>query len=191
MRVVAGQYGSRKLAAVPGKGTRPTTDKVKESIFNLIGGFFSGGCCLDFYAGSGAIAIEAVSRGMDRAVLCEKSSLAITTIQENIIMTKETEKFTLLKGDNRRSLENYAHERTGLVFDLVFLDPPYAKEQIVEDIQWLNGKDLLNQDAIIICETDPDHKLPETIENFKKEKYKQYGLSCVHVYYRKAGKLNE
>src|SRR5699024_12332007 len=108
MRVISGNYGSRRLKAVPGQNTRPTTYKIKESMFNLIGGYFDGGICLDFYAGSGVLAIEADSIGMDSAVLCEKHRPAIETSNESLKMTKEEERFTLLMSDNHKSSRNYA-----------------------------------------------------------------------------------
>ena len=89
MRVVAGKYGGRPLKTLEGKTTRPTTDKVKGAIFNMIGPYFDGGRVLDLYAGSGSLAIEAISRGMASAVLVEKDRRAQTIISQNIIMTSE------------------------------------------------------------------------------------------------------
>lgn len=85
MRVVAGKYGGRPLKTLEGKTTRPTTDKVKGAIFNMIGPYFDGGRVLDLYAGSGSLAIEAISRGMASAVLVEKDRRAQTIISQNII----------------------------------------------------------------------------------------------------------
>ena len=84
MRIISGEFGGRRLKAVPGQNTRPTTDKTKESLFNILGGYFDGGVMLDMYSGSGAVAIEAVSRGMDRAFLFENNRLAQKTIEQNI-----------------------------------------------------------------------------------------------------------
>ena len=93
MRVVAGKYGGRPLKTLDGKKTRPTTDKVKGAIFNMIGPYFDGGRVLDLYAGSGSLAIEAISRGMEEAVLVEKDRRAQVIISENIQMTKESTRF--------------------------------------------------------------------------------------------------
>src|SRR5690606_38226907 len=127
MRVITGEYGGRRLKAVPGENTRPTTDKIKESLFNMIGPYFDGGNCLDLFAGSGGLAIEAVSRGMDKAVLIDKAPAAIKVIQENIAVTKEEEKFKVIRGDAARVINNLKSEQQ--VFDLVFLDPPYANNK--------------------------------------------------------------
>ena len=104
MRIITGEYGGRKLKAVPGNNTRPTTDKVKESIFNIIGPYFDGGVCLDLFAGSGGLAIEAVSRGMEKAVLIDQDPLAIKTIKENISVTKEADKFDVYRNDANRAI---------------------------------------------------------------------------------------
>ena len=96
----------------------------------MIGPYFEGGRVLDLYAGSGGLSIEAVSRGMSSAVLVEKDRRAQNIVAENIRMTKETSKFQLLKMESSRALE-----QVDGVFNLIFLDPPYAKEQIVSDIE--------------------------------------------------------
>ena len=85
MRIIAGEFGGRRLKAVPGMKTRPTTDKIKESMFNIIGPYFDGGRALDLFAGSGGLSIEAVSRGVDQAVLIDRQYQAIKTIKENIL----------------------------------------------------------------------------------------------------------
>ena len=92
MRVVAGKYGGRPLKTLDGKTTRPTTDKVKGAIFNMIGPYFDSGRVLDLYAGSGSLAIEAISRGMETAILVERDRRAQAIISENIEITKEPER---------------------------------------------------------------------------------------------------
>lgn len=182
MRVVSGKYGSRPLKPVPGKNTRPTTDKIKESIFNLIHGVHGNGYMLDFYGGSGAIAIEAVSRGMAHAVITEKHPLALKTINENIKMTKEEDRFTVLSGDNQSSILSYQKNNPEIIFDLVMLDPPYKKEQIAQDIEFLTIHQLIDHASIIICETDNETFLPEQLDNWVKYRFKQYGLTSIHLY---------
>ena len=179
MRVVAGKYGGRPLKTLDGKTTRPTTDKVKGAIFNMIGPYFEGGRVLDLYAGSGSLAIEALSRGMDTAVLVEKDRRAQAIIFENIHMTKEAIRFELLKMESSRALNIV----TG-IFDLVLLDPPYAKEQIVEDIEKLEERQLLSQDVLVVCETGKEVELPEEIAGLGIWKQKIYGISKVTVYVR-------
>ncbi len=97
MRVVSGEYGGRTLKTLEGKNTRPTGDKVRAAIFSMLGQYFEGGLVLDLYSGSGGLAIEAISRGCDRAIMVEKDRQAQQVIQTNIDMTKDNERFTLMK----------------------------------------------------------------------------------------------
>ncbi|KXT70333.1 16S rRNA (guanine(966)-N(2))-methyltransferase RsmD [Streptococcus cristatus] len=179
MRVVSGKYRGRPLKTLDGKTTRPTTDKVKGAIFNMIGPYFDGGRVLDLYAGSGSLGIEAVSRGKESAVLVEKDRRAQAVVAENIVMTKETTRFELLKMESSRALENLTGQ-----FDLVLLDPPYAKEQIISDIEKMAERKLLSEDIMVVCETDKSVDLPEEIADLGIWKQKIYGISKVTVYVR-------
>ena len=145
----------------------------------MIGPYFEGGRVLDLYAGSGGLSIEAVSRGMSSAVLVERDRKAQAVIAENIQMTKEISKFQLLKMEADRALE-----QVGGTFDLVFLDPPYAKEQIVADIEKMAERNLFSQEIMVICETDKSVELPEEIACLGIWKEKIYGISKVTVYVR-------
>ena len=180
MRVITGEYGGRRLKAVPGESTRPTTDKIKESLFNMIGPYFDGGTCLDLFAGSGGLSIEAVSRGMDKAVLIDKAPAAMKVIRENIAVTKEEEKFTVIRGDAAKVIRNLKNEQQ--VFDLVFLDPPYAKQQIVSQIEELLDNGMLSPEALIVCEVDKKVDLPETIKNARVYKSAEYGITKIMIY---------
>ncbi len=145
----------------------------------MIGPYFEGGRVLDLYAGSGGLSIEAVSRGMSSAVLVERERKAQAVIAENIQMTKEVSKFQLVKMEADRALE-----QVGGTFDLVFLDPPYAKEQIVADIEKMAERNLFSQEVMVVCETDKSVELPEEIACLGIWKEKIYGISKVTVYVR-------
>ena len=145
----------------------------------MIGPYFDGGRVLDLYAGSGGLSIEAVSRGMSSAVLVEKDRRAQSIVAENIQMTKESAKFQLLKMEAERALDQLEG-----VFDLVFLDPPYAKEQIVSDIEKMAERNLLADDVMVVCETDKSVELPEEIACLGIWKEKIYGIRKVTVYVR-------
>ena len=179
MKIVSGIYGGRPLKTLEGKTTRPTSDKVRGAIFNMIGPYFEGGRVLDLYAGSGGLSIEAVSRGISSAVLVERDRKAQAIVAENIQMTKEVGKFQLLKMDAERALEQVAGE-----FDLIFLDPPYANEQIVADIEKKAEGALFSEDVMVVCETDKAIELPEEIACLGIWKEKIYGISKVTVYVR-------
>lgn len=145
----------------------------------MIGPYFEGGRVLDLYAGSGGLSIEAVSRGMTSAVLVERDRKAQAIVAENIQMTKEVGKFQLLKMDAERALEQVSGG-----FDLIFLDPPYAKEQIVADIEKMAERELFSEDVMVVCETDKAVELPEEIACLGIWKEKIYGISKVTVYVR-------
>lgn len=145
----------------------------------MIGPYFEGGRVLDLYAGSGGLSIEAVSRGMSSAVLVERDRKAQAIVSENIQMTKEVGKFQLLKMDSERALEQVSGE-----FDIIFLDPPYAKEQIVADIEKMAERELFSEDVMVVCETDKAVELPEEIACLGIWKEKIYGISKVTVYVR-------
>ncbi|EGJ27276.1 16S rRNA (guanine(966)-N(2))-methyltransferase RsmD [Streptococcus porcinus] len=179
MRIVSGEFGGRPLKTLPGKTTRPTSDKVRGAVFNMIGPYFEGGRVLDLFAGSGGLAIEAVSRGMSQAILVERDRGAQAIIQENIKMTKSESQFQLLKMDAQQALLQLDH-----AFDLIFLDPPYAKEEIVATIELLDQKALLGPEVMVVCETDKSVQLPEEIGSVGIWKEKIYGISKVTVYVR-------
>lgn len=184
MRVISGTYGGRTLASLPGDNTRPTGDQLKETLFNIIGPSFKGGKVLDLYAGSGALGIEAVSRGMDEAILVDRSRAAIPVIEENIQMTKEEAKFEALlsSADAALSLLGNRHEK----FTLVFLDPPYGKQTIEEDILQLLQYELLNDVALIVCETDKNVTLPEEIGELFTWQVRKYGNAKLTIYQKGA-----
>ncbi|AWN19264.1 16S rRNA (guanine(966)-N(2))-methyltransferase RsmD [Streptococcus sobrinus] len=177
MRIIAGNFGGRPLKTLEGKTTRPTSDKVRGAIYSMIGPFFAGGRVLDLYAGSGGLSIEAISRGMDQAVLVERDRRAQAVIEANIAMTKAQDQFRLIKRDAKQVLPTLTGQ-----FDLVLLDPPYAKEEIVKTIGKLQEHDLLSPEVMIVCETDKSVDLPETLGDLRLWKQKVYGISKVTVY---------
>ncbi|MEY8444783.1 16S rRNA (guanine(966)-N(2))-methyltransferase RsmD [Enterococcus ratti] len=180
MRVISGIYGGRRLKSLAGVTTRPTTDKVKESIFNMIGPYFEGGEVLDLFSGSGSLAIEAISRGCEHAVCVEKNYQAIKVIKENIEQTKELEKFIVLKLDADKAIEKLANDHW--VFDYLFLDPPYAKQKIEDQVIKMSELNLFKKSAVIVCETDKTVELPEKIASFIQIRKKNYGITSVTIY---------
>jgi 16S rRNA (guanine966-N2)-methyltransferase len=183
MRVVAGINKGRPLKAVPGKNTRPTTDKVKESVFQILGPFFQGGSCLDLFAGSGSLGIEALSRGMDTCVFVDKNPKAIQTIRENIGMLKLEDQVEIFRTEAYRALS--AASKRGLSFDLIFLDPPYRKYNYLELIDTIEKEELLHAGGIIYCEHDSHDKLPESLSGFIMKKHANYGGTIGITIYQK------
>lgn len=189
MRIIAGKYAKRNLFTLKSNDTRPTGDKVKESIFNSLGQFFDGGVVLDLYAGSGALGIEAISRGYTNAYLVDRAQPAVEIIKKNVELTKEPERFLVFKQPDFVALNNF--NKNGLKFDLVFLDPPYKKQQIVKVMTKLDRDDLLNPDAVVVAETDSETTLGE-VENFTIIKNQKYGNTNVIFYqYEKWEKMKK
>ena len=179
MRIISGEFGGRRLKAVPGQNTRPTTDKIKESLFNILGGYFYVGVMLDMYSGSGAVAIEAVSRGMERAFLFENNRLAQKTIEQNIEITKSPEQFHLKRQNVKQGLKTIASDPAFEPFELVFMDPPYRLQEIVKDIEQLQELNLVSPDCVIVCEVDKEVQLPELILGFEQYKRVEYGITAL------------
>jgi len=179
MRIVSGTYGGRPLKAVPGSATRPTTDKVKEAIFSMIGPYFDGGNSLDLYAGSGGLSIEGVSRGIENAVLVDRQFAAIKTIEANIAITKEPDKFKVIKNTAENAMQMLANHAP---FDLLYFDPPYAKQTIQADVEKLQELGLIAPDAVLVAETDQVADLPDSFAGFELWKQKDYGITVVTVY---------
>ncbi len=180
MRVIAGDFKGRKLNSLSGDNTRPTSDKIKGSIFNMIGPYFDEEIILDLFSGSGNLAIEGVSRGCKKAYCFDNHFKAISIIKENIALTKKEEAFIVKKMDADKALEWLSVENEQ--FDLIFLDPPYAKQRIVQQIEKILSLNLLNEHAKIICETDKKVDLPEMILNLKQIKVQDYGVTKVTIY---------
>ncbi|MDP5273394.1 16S rRNA (guanine(966)-N(2))-methyltransferase RsmD [Chengkuizengella sp. 2205SS18-9] len=180
MRVISGVSRGRKLKAVPGSHTRPTTDKVKEAIFSRIGPYFSGGIVLDLFAGTGALGIEAISRGMDRGVFIDINPKSIEVIKENINAVSQTNQAEIYRNDAKRALKVCAKRE--LKFDLVFLDPPYKLEVTEEILQHMDSLSLFEKEAIVVVEHDAVHTYNENIGKLQSARRVVYGDTAVTFY---------
>ncbi|WP_077325970.1 16S rRNA (guanine(966)-N(2))-methyltransferase RsmD [Virgibacillus siamensis] len=187
MRIIAGTCKGRQLQPVTGKSTRPTTDKVKEAVFQMIGPFFNGGNCLDLFAGSGSLGLEALSRGMAHGVFVDKHPKAIHTIHGNVKTLNMEEKTEIFRADAFRALQ--AASKRNLQFDLVFLDPPYGKVNYEKLLEKIDGLQLLTKNGMIYCEHDTSEQLAPEIGNFSIMKHADYGGTIgVTIYKRKEGR---
>lgn len=187
MRVIAGTLKGRHIKAVPGNLTRPTTDKVKEAIFQIIGPFFDKGSCLDLFAGSGALGIEALSRGMDYAVFVDKQSKAIHTIHENLKDLQLGDRTEAFRTDAFRAIQ--AAAKRDLHFDLILLDPPYQKANYGELLNEITQLNLINENGYIYCEHDQREDLPKYLQAYTLVKQASYGGTIGISLYQKKGKL--
>lgn len=180
MRVISGSAKGRTLKAVPGMGTRPTTDKVKEAVFSMIGPYFEGGQVLDLFAGTGGLSIEALSRGMEHAVLTDVDKKAIDTIRQNLQITGLADRAEIYRNDAVRAIKALIKKEAK--FDLVFLDPPY-KLKVIEDLleQLLQGE-LLADEAVVVVEHDAEDRYETSIGTLKWVRRAEYGDTAITIY---------
>ncbi|MFF5993202.1 16S rRNA (guanine(966)-N(2))-methyltransferase RsmD [Lysinibacillus sp. KU-BSD001] len=182
MRVVAGERKGMPLKAITGTTTRPTTDKVKESIFNMIGPFFDGGIALDLFAGSGGLGIEALSRGADRAIFVEKDGKAFGTLQENIKKCRYEDYVEAFRTDAVRAVK--ALLKRDIQIDYLFVDPPYHKKEYYDLVETLIQGDKLTEYATIVCEHSTEIQLPANYGAFTCMRQETYGGTIVSIYRR-------
>lgn len=162
MRVISGLAKGTILYTLEGNATRPTLDRVKEAIFNIIQMDIQDSVVLDLFSGSGALGIEALSRGAKKAVLCDKSKSAINIIKLNLQKTHLEENAIVLQEDYSRAL-NFL--KNTYQFDLIFLDPPYKEEFVKESVEKIIQLNLLQKSGKIIIETDDEERILKEIEN--------------------------
>lgn len=150
MRIIAGSKRRLPLKTLQGRDVRPTTDRIKETLFNMIQIELAGSCFLDLFAGSGQIGLEAVSRGARYAVFVEHSKKAAECIRENINFTKSEQECLLLQKDVISALRSLEGKHT---FDIIFMDPPYGEFLEKETLLYLKDSSLAGEDTLIIVET--------------------------------------
>ena len=172
MRIIGGNSRGTKLYTLEGLNTRPTLDRVKESMFNILQNTIKDRIVLDLFAGSGAIGLEFISRGAKKAVLCEKEKKAIDIINKNVQKMRVESKVEIAFIDYRKFLETSNGK-----YDLIFLDPPYETDFISKSIELIIKNKLLNDDGIIIAETDQEERVVKELENIEIEIYdiRKYG----------------
>ena len=175
MRVISGTARGKKLNTLSGLNTRPTLDRVKEAVFSIIQFDLEDKYVLDLFSGSGALAIESLSRGAKYAVLCDNSYEAIRIIKQNIKETKFEDKSEIINKDYVEALKKLNKQNTK--FDIIFLDPPYELNISKEAIKLILELGLLNEDGIIIIESDEKDREIKNLENLNVEVYdsRKYG----------------
>lgn len=170
MRIIAGTMRGRNLKTVDGLSTRPTSDKVKGAIFNVLRDKVIDSKVLDLFAGTGNLAIEALSRGAKEAVLVEESSAALKVIMENLKIAGVLDCTKLIPKEALRFLASSQE-----VFDLIFLDPPYRKGLIEKIIPLLANPCRLSPNGVIVAETSKDEEIIAEFYPFEVRKVSKYG----------------
>ena len=162
MRIISGTARGTKLYTLEGNDTRPTLDRVKEPLFSIIQGKIKNAVVLDLFSGSGALALEALSRGAKKAILCDNSPRAIEVIKKNIEKTHLGHKAELFCIDYKKCL-NKINEK----LDLVFLDPPYETNIAVKSLEIIINNNLLSEKGLIVLETDDEKRELDQIKKIK------------------------
>ena len=165
MRVISGHKKGKKLEWPKVDFIRPTTDKVKESIFNIIQFTTADADFLDLFAGSGAIGLEAASRGAKKAILCDKSKEAMSIIKRNIEKTHLEQNVETYLDDYKKVLENKIKEK----LDIIYIDPPYESDCAINSIKIILKKELITKDSIIMIETDRKKEIEESLKEIELE----------------------
>ena len=160
MRIISGIARGTKLYTLDGNNTRPTLDRIKEPLFSIIQNNIKDAIVLDLFSGSGALGLEALSRGAKKAILCDKSYEAMDVIKRNIDKTHFEEKTEVFYGDYKKCLDKLNEK-----IDLIFIDPPYKLNIAVKAVDIILKKDLLAKDGIIVLETDDEQRILREIES--------------------------
>lgn len=163
MRVISGTAKGTKLNSIEELSTRPTLDRVKESLFNIVQSRIEDSIVLDLFSGSGAIGIEFLSRGCKKAYLCDISRSAVDMINQNLERTRLKENAIVINKDYKKCLQDFS--KLNVQFDLIFIDPPYKDDIAVDSVKNILSLGLLKEKGLIIIETDEKDR---EIENLKK-----------------------
>ena len=177
MRIIGGEARGRTIEAPAGRHTRPTLDRVRENMFNMLQYDVPGSRILDLFAGSGALSLEALSRGAEFAVMADNDRNAAETEKRNIARLKYEDRTRTFQCDWRKAAEILSHEKA--VFDLVFLDPPYAMQDLREVFAALVP--LIHQDTLVVLEHEAA-KTYITAEGFTARKHRAWGFCAMTVY---------
>lgn len=185
MRIIAGKAKGRKILSPPTYETRPTLDRVKESIFSMIQWDIPEAVTIDVFAGTGSLGLEAASRGASECYLVDKSPVTFPVLKKNIENLGFGDFCHALNTDAYSALRSLASR--GKVFDLIFIDPPYMKNLIPEAMQIVDEKNLLQEDGLIVTKIDSAEEIFEGTENIKLTRVKKYGNTTVCLYRIKEG----
>lgn len=182
MKITSGIYKYRNIE-VP-KSARPTTGKVREAVFSMITAWIPGASVLDLFAGSGAMGLEALSRGADHCIFCETDRKTLRILDGNIRSCGAGESCEVIGKDFRAAISSIAADaRDAAAFDIVILDPPYAETGYYgEAIEALLQTGLLGEESVVVAEHLYDNKLPETYACMKRIREKKYGNIGVDLY---------
>lgn len=186
MRVIAGTARGRRLKELEGMDTRPTTDKVKESMFNILQFDLEGRRVLDLFAGTGQLGIEALSRGAAFAAFVERRPDAVRLIRENLAATEFTGQARVVQGDSQEFLAGLREK-----FDIILLDPPYEAGLLEPVLERIAGFDILSPHGIIVAEHPAGNTMPELPAPYVLYRTYRYGRIALTIWHRAGDERNE
>ncbi|MBW1766785.1 MAG: 16S rRNA (guanine(966)-N(2))-methyltransferase RsmD [Deltaproteobacteria bacterium] len=182
MRITGGQAKGRLLASLKGLYIRPSSGRVKEAVFNLIGQDITGAKVLDLFAGTGSLGIEALSRGALWALFIDNSQQSIKLIRKNLMLCGYEPLGFVLKRDLIRGLP-WRHSLMKKKFDLVFIDPPYGKKFILPILKELSDREILLSPSVVVAETSRTDNLPSVLGKLELVKTRAYGETRINIYH--------
>lgn len=180
MRIITGIAKGRAIKAPEGENTRPTSDRVKESLFNIISKKIYGARVLDMFSGTGNLGLEAISRGAEVCTFIENSNNTYKVLSMNVESLGFVSNSELYKGDAFNVLERLG--RNNKKYDIIFLDPPYSMGLVEKSIKRINELMILEKNGIIISECDEKDIIPENIYDIKVYRVEKYGRTKIHFW---------
>lgn len=180
MRIITGIAKGRTIKAPEGINTRPTSDRVKESLFNIISKKIYGAKVLDLFSGTGNLGLEALSRGAEVCTFVENNNSTYKILSSNIENLGFTSNSELFKGDSFDMLETLG--KYNKKYDIIFLDPPYSMGLVEKSIQKISRLTILGQDGIIVSECDEKDIISENIYDIKTYRIEKYGRTKIYFW---------
>ncbi len=179
MRVISGSARGHRLQSVPGDGTRPITDRAKEALFSILGNWIEGRYVLDLFGGTGAVGIEALSRGAEHAYFVDRSRAAVRTILQNLSHCRVADSATVARRDSFDFIEKFEGEP----FDLIYIAPPQYRELWKKALKAVDaGFGLLVEDSVVIVQIDPHEEAPIKLDTLIEFDRRRYG-SVLLIFY--------
>lgn len=180
MRIIAGLAKGRNLLSPVGMGTRPTLDRIKQSMFNIIQNYTYGAVVVDVFAGTGSLGLEAVSRGAKECHLVDKGDETFAILKQNVENLKFQDKCHCYNIDSYKALELFTQKK--MVFDIIFIDPPYLKDMIPTAVELITKGKLLAPKGIIVSKIDSSEIIFEGNEEIVLTDHRKYGNTTVCFY---------
>ncbi|MGL6105353.1 16S rRNA (guanine(966)-N(2))-methyltransferase RsmD [Romboutsia sp.] len=180
LRVISGKVRGLKLNTPKNDDVRPTTDRVKESLFNIINSYIIESDILDLFAGTGSLGIECLSRGANKCIFVDISKESIAVINSNIKKARVENESTVLSLDFKNAIDKLQIQKEQ--FDVIFMDPPYYKDMFIDALEKIDNTNLLKEEGIIVVEHDTKHVFPDRVGRLEKTRDKKYGSTTLTFY---------